>query len=901
MTQTEPQADYAAPAISAMTPMMAQYFEIKGVNPGYLLFYRMGDFYELFFEDAEIASAALGITLTKRGKHLGEDIAMCGVPVHAAQDYLKRLISLGHKVAVCEQVEDPAEAKKRGSKSVVKRDVVRLVTPGTLTEDDLLPARTNNFLLSLARLGADGEGFAMAWADISTGELLVADLARDALADEIARIDPAELVLSDRLVDELAELKFLPADRLAAATRRPHESFDSEAGARLLRETFGGDVDPTAFSRTARAALGALIAYVAETQKGAGVPLRLPRREASGERMQIDAATRSSLELLVTQRGDVRGSLRATVDLTVTGAGARLFAGRLAAPLNDPAAINARLDALDVLIGNSMETDAIRKGLRAAPDIARALTRLTLERGGPRDLAAIGRGIAQARALSALLSGLVDPGDQLRSIGAGLARAPEILADQFAQALVDEPPLLARDGGFVATGYDAELDTQRRLGSESRKVVAELQAALCESTGVKALKIKHNNVLGFFVEVPAAHGARLLKDSIFIHRQTLANAMRFTTTELAELEGRIARAQEIAVEIELSIFSRLREAAIAQSRDLVAAADAMAELDVATALATLAAQRNWSRPQIDASLAFEIEGGRHPVVERTLEAEGRAFVANDCDLSAPQDGDGGQLWLVTGPNMGGKSTFLRQNALIAILAQMGSYVPATSAHIGVVDRVFSRVGASDDIAQGRSTFMVEMVETAAILNRATKSSLVILDEIGRGTATFDGLSIAWACVETLHETTFCRAIFATHYHELTALSAALPRISNHTMSVREYRGDVVFLHEVVPGAADRSYGIQVARLAGLPVPVIARARQVLDQLEARGQSNPASALADLPLFAHMPSPVERDAPQPRANPVLDMIETVRPDDLSPREALEWIYELKKAAHADGDR
>ncbi len=824
---------------------------------------------------------------------------MCGVPIHAAQEYLRKLIALGHRVAVCEQVEDPAEAKKRGSKSVVKRDVVRLVTPGTLTEDDLLPARGNNFLATLARLGADGEGFALAWADISTGDLWVADLARDTLADEIARIDPAELALSDRLADHLAETRALPVDRLAGITRLPHGHFESEAGAVRLRDTFGSDVDPTAFSRTARAALGALIAYVADTQKGIGVSLRAPRLEALAEHMAIDAATRASLELLATQRGDIRGSLRHTIDLTVTGAGARLFAARLAAPLNDPARINARLDTIGTLVENTMETDAIRRALRAAPDIARALTRLTLERGGPRDLRAIGKGIAQARALAATLSTLPERPVELAGIAQGLDTAPQILADEFAAALVEEPPLMARDGGFVAAGFDPELDAQRRLGSESRKVVAELQAELVEFTGVKALKIKHNNVLGFFVEVPASHGGKLLEQSRFIHRQTLANAMRFTTGELAELEGKIARAQETAVEIEMAIFSRLREAAIAQTRQLVAAADALASLDVAAALASLAAQRNYARPVVDDSLAFEIEGGRHPVVEKTLEADGHSFVANDADLSAPQPDDGGQLWLITGPNMGGKSTFLRQNALIAIMAQMGGFVPARSARIGAVDRVFSRVGASDDIAQGRSTFMVEMVETAAILNRATRASLVILDEIGRGTATYDGLSIAWACVETLHETTGCRAIFATHYHELTALSGALERVSNHTMSVREYKGDVVFLHEVVPGAADRSYGIQVAKLAGLPAPVISRARQVLDLLEARGQSDPKSALADLPLFAHMPQPTA-NAPQPYDNPVLAMIEDVRPDDLSPRAALEWIYELKKAAHADGD-
>ncbi|RDE09495.1 DNA mismatch repair protein MutS [Pelagibacterium lacus] len=899
MTQTASQAPYAVPDTQGMTPMMAQFFEIKAVNPGYLLFYRMGDFYELFFEDAEIASAALGITLTKRGRHMGEDIPMCGVPIHAAQDYLRKLIGLGHRVAVCEQVEDPAEAKKRGSKSVVKRDVVRLVTPGTLTEDDLLPARGNNFLACLARLGADGDGFALAWADISTGDLLVADISADILADEIARIDPAELAVSDRLADQFLETRALSAERLATISRLPHSLFDSEAGAGLLRETFRGDVDPTAFSRTARAALGALIAYVADTQKGISVSLRPPRLEALSAHMQIDAATRASLELLVTQRGESRGSLRSTIDLTMTGAGARLFAARLAAPLNDPAAINARLDTVSALLERSIETDSIRKALRSAPDMARALTRLTLERGGPRDLAAIGRGIVQARALAATLATFPDCPEGLKDIAAGLERAPQILADEFAVALVEEPPLLARDGGFVAAGYEAELDTQRRLGSESRKVVAELQAELVDLTGVKALKIKHNNVLGFFVEVPASHGNKLLEHERFIHRQTLANAMRFTTGELAELEGRIARAQETAVEIETAIFARLRDAVLRESRALVAAADAMAGLDVAAALATLAAERGYARPVVDQSLAFAIEGGRHPVVEKTLQAGGKSFVANDCTLSAPETGDGGQLWLVTGPNMGGKSTFLRQNALIAIMAQMGGFVPAVAAHIGVVDRVFSRVGASDDIAQGRSTFMVEMVETAAILNRASRQSLVILDEIGRGTATYDGLSIAWACVETLHETTGCRALFATHYHELTALAGPLARVSNHTMSVREYRGDVIFLHEVVPGAADRSYGIQVARLAGLPAPVIARARQVLDLLEAQGQSNPGSALADLPLFAHMPAPAS-PPPQPRDNPVAAMVEAVRPDDLTPRAALDWIYELKKAAHADGD-
>lgn len=883
--------------MNAMTPMMAQYFEIKGVNPGYLLFYRMGDFYELFFEDAEIAAAALSITLTKRGKHMGEDIPMCGVPIHAANDYLNKLIGLGHKVAICEQVEDPAEAKKRGSKSVVKRDVVRLVTPGTLTEDDHLVARAHNFLAVLSMLRHGTADFALAWADISTGDVFVADLASEAIADELGRVDAAELAMTQATLDALREAG-VPEPLIGDCTILPAAHFDSEAGAERLRAHFSdAGVDPTAFSRAARSALGALVAYVADTQKGHFPALRPPQIQNAARHMRIDLATRTSLELLTTNRGEAKGSLRQTVDKTVTPAGARLLASRLAAPLVAPEAINARLDMVTALIDNAMTTADLRAHLKSAPDIARALTRLALERGGPRDLAAIGAGIACARALADCLDTIDPLPEGLGDVAKPLGAAPAGLAAELKSALAGELPLLARDGGFVAEGFDPELDAQRQLGRESRTVVARLQARLCEETGVKALKIKHNNVLGFFVEVPASHGQKLLEahTDTFIHRQTLANAMRFTTGELAELEGKIARAQDTALEIELTIFNRLRENVLAATRALQAAADAMAALDVTAALATLAAERGYCRPAVDDSLAFAIEGGRHPVVEATLEAEGRSFVANDCDLSAPADADAGQLWLITGPNMGGKSTFLRQNALIAILAQMGSYVPARAAHVGAVDRVFSRVGASDDIAQGHSTFMVEMVETAAILDRATKRSLVILDEVGRGTATFDGLSIAWACVEALHETTRCRGLFATHYHELTALNQTLGRVSNHTTTVREYKGDVVFLHEVQKGAADRSYGIQVARLAGLPAPVVARARAILDLLEKRGQSDPGSVLEDLPLFAHMPDPVP---PQPDDNPIRDMIVSVTPDDMSPREALEWIYTLKKAYNAD---
>lgn len=896
MDQALPDSVPISPA-PALTPMMAQYFEIKAVNPGYLLFYRMGDFYELFFEDAEIASTALGIVLTKRGKHLGEDIQMCGVPIHAANDYLNKLVKLGHRVAICEQVEDPAEAKKRGSKSVVKRDVVRLITAGTLTEDDHLDARASNFLAALSMVRHGETDFALAWTDVSTGESFTADLGAEQLQDELARIDPAELILSEATRLALVERHLFAPAWLSITHIAPAESFDSEAATAILRDAFpGGSFDASALSRAARSALGAIVAYVRDSQKGIGVALRAPVLGSNTRTMAIDQATRASLELHQTQRGQQRGSLRNAIDLTVTAPGSRLLSARLAAPLADAGAINERLDAVSALVGDTMLNGRLRADLKAVPDLARALTRLALDRGGPRDLAAIGKAVGAALALSSHFTRLDEPPAVLARLAATLAAAPASLASVLALALDDDLPLLSRDGGFVRKGYDQTLDDERALASETRAVVAALQARLIDETDVRSLKIKHNGVLGYFVEVPAAHGTRLLEEphrQSFIHRQTLANAMRFTTTELADLEGRIARAHEAALEIELKIFASLCYDVLARTDALRELADALAELDVTAALAHLAATRNYARPEIDTSLAFHIEGGRHPVVEDMVQAEGQSFVANDADLSGADDIGGGRLWLVTGPNMGGKSTFLRQNALIAILAQMGSFVPAARAHIGVIDRVFSRVGASDDIAHGRSTFMVEMVETAAILNRATRRSLVVLDEIGRGTATFDGLSIAWAAVEALHETTGCRALFATHFHELTSLAKTLSRVSNVTMKVREWEGEVVFLHEVGPGAADRSYGIQVARLAGLPEPVLARARQVLDILEQRSagtasSGQKASVLDDLPLFAHQP------APKPAGpDPVHAALDAVRPDEMTPKQAIEALYELKK--------
>jgi DNA mismatch repair protein MutS len=713
----------------------------------------------------------------------------------------------------------------------------------------------------------------------------------------LARVAPAELLLTEATCLFLKDQQlFAPAWELIAHTA-PTESFDSERATTALRQALSeSEFDPTALSRAARAALGAIVGYISEAQKGVGAALRAPMPQAYAGYMVIDQATRASLELHQTQRGQQRGSLRQNIDLTVTAPGSRLLAARLAAPLADATAINARLAAVAMLANDTVLTGRLRAELKNVPDLARALTRLVLDRGGPRDMAAIGKAVGAARSLAVHFDGHVDVPHIIERLVQTLADAPFELASQLESALDAQLPLLSRDGGFVREGFDGKLDEERALASQTRAVIAALQARLIDETDLRSLKIRHNGVLGFFVEIPAAHGGKLLEEpyrQTFIHRQTLANAMRFTTSELAELEGRIAQAHDAALHIETRIFVQLRDAVLAQTEGLRKVADALAELDVTAALGQLAATRSYTRPEVDNSLAFEIVSGRHPVVEDMVMAQGQSFVANNADLSGSDALGGGRLWLVTGPNMGGKSTFLRQNALIAVLAQMGSFVPAAKARIGVVDRLFSRVGASDDIAHGRSTFMVEMVETAAILNRATRHSLVVLDEIGRGTATFDGLSIAWAAVEALHETTGCRALFATHFHELTSLAKTLTRVSNVTMKVREWEGEVVFLHEVGPGAADRSYGIQVARLAGLPEPVLQRARQVLTILEQRSvgtasSSQKASVLDDLPLFAHQPAPRP-----PQKDPVIQALDAVRPDEMTPKQAIEALYELKK--------
>ena len=903
----------------APTPMMAQFLAIKESYADYLLFYRMGDFYELFFDDALAAAAALDITLTHRGQHLGQPVPMCGVPFHAAETYLQRLIRKGFKVAICEQMEAPEAAKKRGSKAVVRREVVRLVTPGTLTEDALLEARSHNYLAALVHTGESGtEALALAWLDMSTGDVQVMGGAPQKLQAQLAGLAPRELLLAEKCPDNLAR-----DFEAAAQTSAPHIAISPmaasqcgvEQGRKALCAAYGVDTLDGfgTWTRAQMAAAGALMTYLELTQIGKMPKLKTPKLSGDGQAMRLDAATRRNLELTQTLAGERAGSLLDIIDFTVSGAGARLLATRLTTPLTDAAAIKARHDGVAFFVAHADPCEKLRTALRGVPDMARGLARLSLGRGGPRDMQAVAHGLAQGFAIEKTLAAHEkDMPCEIKTALGAISKnidALDKLVTHLQAALADELPLLARDGGFVAGGYDVALDETRRLRDESRRVIAGLQNKYAAKTGIKSLKVKYNAVLGYHIDVPVAHGDKLMTPphgEVFIHRQTLASSVRFSTHELAELAGEMSRAGEKAVGLEQEIYARLLSEIESAAGLITEAGDALAVLDVAAANAELARERDWVRPKIFTDKRHYIEAGRHPVVEAALaKRQEGAFIANDCSLSgddAPTEQVGDtqlppcRLMLLTGPNMAGKSTYLRQNALMVILAQMGCFVPAKRAEIGLVDQLFSRVGAADDLAQGRSTFMVEMVETAAILNQASDKSLVILDEIGRGTATFDGLSIAWATVEHLHEVNRCRALFATHYHELTALGARLDGLGNATMKVREHKGEIVFLHEIGTGAADRSYGIHVAELAGLPDAVIGRARAVLAELEdsQRSGAGGADAIAEaLPLFS---TPSQAEA---TPDAVRDMLGEVNPDTLSPREALDILYRLCRLYAAEG--
>jgi len=868
--------------------MMAQYLEIKSQYPDALLFYRMGDFYELFFDDAIKAAKVLDIALTKRGKHNDTDIPMCGVPHHSSENYLLTLIKSGHKVAVCEQLESPAEAKKRGYKSVVKRDVVRLVTPGTLTEDSLLKARSHNFLAAYSIVRGERS---LAWVDISTGLMSVLSLNKvEDFVAELFRLTPSEVLIIDNtdydIIDAIEESG-------ATATLRGKSAFDSISGEERLKslfavaslEAFGS------FGRAQVSALGSIAEYLDATQKGKLPILRPPVIELKENSMRIDSATRRNLELTRSiNTGSRQGSLLGTIDRTVTAAGGRLLERRISAPSMDMDVINERHDALKFLRDNFDLSEPVMAFLKSIPDLERALSRVSLERAGPRDLANISKGLIQGKEIARLFKNHDLPAELKLAIEKLIGH--DEISSILEKAIVPEPPLLVRDGGFVTEQFNSELDETRELKRDGTKIIAEMQRDFIELTGIQSLKIKFNNVLGYFIETTAKNAEKLQNSTIadnFIHRQTTANQMRFTTLSLSDTETKIINANAKALEIEKQIFNELSALIIQNFEKISAAAEALAVIDITNSLATLARDEEWCRPKIDSSKAFAIQGGRHVVVESSLKNNGNSFIPNDCELSE------GSIWLVTGPNMAGKSTFLRQNALIAILAQMGCFVPATSAHIGIVSQLFSRVGASDDLARGRSTFMVEMVETAAILNQADDRALVILDEVGRGTATYDGLAIAWSTLEYLHEVNKSRSLFATHYHEMTVLSDKLTRVINATVSVKEWNNEVIFLHEVRQGAADRSYGLQVAKLAGLPIEVLERAKVILNELEARDakKGTEGKLLAkDLPLFSQ--SMTQKPVTQINYNSELsNKIRSIYPDEISPNEALQILYDLKE--------
>ena len=881
-----------------VTPSMAQYIEIKAANPDSLLFYRMGDFYELFFEDAEVASRTLGIVLTKRGKHHGDDIPMCGVPVIKADDYLQRLIAAGHRVAVCEQLENPADARKRGAKSIVRRDVVRLVTAGTITEEALLDPSRASILLGIGRVRVDDGRFlyGLAEIDISTGRFVLAECEAESIATEIARIEPREIVMSDTVRDDPL-LGALWREVRAVIARVARDGIDGTSAAKRVADYFGVQaLDGFGqFSRAEMIAAATVLAYVERTQLGVRPPLSPPSQAGGRLTLQIDAATRANLELTRTLGGERVGSLLHCIDMTVTPAGGRLLAERLAGPMTDVGVIRQRLDSVQVFHGDALLRARIRDALKRTPDMPRSLSRLAMDRGGPRDFAALRDGLVVATTLVSMLPRDV-PTELVHATNA-LAALDPALAQTLSDSLADELPLQKRDGGFVRAGHTLELEEMRALRDDSRRVIASLQQRYADESDARTLRIKHNNFLGYFVEVPQKDGDRFVQaplNALFIHRQTMQGAMRFSTAELGTLEAKIANAADRATAIELAIFDELKLLVLAHQGAIQQAAAALAVIDVSSSLAELADKRDWVRPTIDNSLAFAITAGRHPVVEEAVRRGGRDFIANTADLSPPGSETSGRILLVTGPNMAGKSTFLRQNAVIAVIAQMGAYVPADAVHLGVVDRLFSRVGAADDLARGRSTFMVEMVETAAILNQATERSFVILDEIGRGTATFDGLSIAWAAIEHLHANNRSRALFATHYHELTALAQKLNRLSNVTMRVTDHEGDVVFLHEVMAGAADRSYGIQVAKLAGLPMAVVDRAKAILAELEKDERQAPVDRLlGELPLFASLPMRQGTPTPAtPKHDALREAVGEIQPDEMTPREAMAALYRLK---------
>ena len=856
-------------SVNNPTPMIKQYLEIKTEYQGSILFYRMGDFYEMFFEDALVAAPILGIALTKRGQHLNQDIPMCGVPFHSSDSYIAKLIEKGYKVAICEQMESPEEAKKRGYKAVVKREVVRIITPGTITEDNLLNSNSSNFLVAISLIKDE---LALAWADISTGEFYTCQSNYFSLNNDLSRINPKEILINDKSYQQETIISAL-SDYKRIVTIQANNLFDLNKAEHKINkyysvissEVFGN------YTPAELVACGAVLEYVELTQKSAQLRINHPKRLNNALFMAIDAATRRNLELNFNSSGQKHGSLLHLVNKTKTSGGSRLLGQYMAAPLIDVVAINNRLDLVEFFINNASLKDEVTHALAHVGDIERSLARFCFNRGGPRDLGVIKQSLQATDIVAANFTRFVGAISNHLQIYINNLGNFDSLILELNSALADELPMLARDGGFIKPGFSHKLDQLNELKNNSQLSLQNLRQQYIKETGISSLKISYNNVLGYFIDITPQHASKM-KDELFIHRQTLANSVRYTSPELRSLESELVNLENNILKLELSLYNQLVEGIIAKSDELALLAHSISVIDVAIGFAVLAREDNYCRPIIDDSLEFNIKQGRHPIIEYSLKQQKQEFVANDCHLAEQN------LWLITGPNMAGKSTFLRQNALIAILGQMGSYVPVRFAHFGIVDKIFSRVGAADDLARGRSTFMVEMVETANILNNASNKSLIILDEIGRGTSTYDGVSIASACLEFIHDNIKARALFATHYHELTALGSQLNALVCYTMQIKEWQNKVIFLHKMIPGVADKSYGIHVAALAGLPKIVINKAEQILIELEKTH-----GRVMDLDL---------KDISVP-SNPLAAFVDSLDIDNLSPKEALEILYKLKQ--------
>lgn len=869
--------------------MMQQYHDAKSACGEALLLFRMGDFYELFYDDAKTAAKALGLTLTSREK--GESaVAMAGFPHHQLEGYLGKLIAAGFRVAICDQVEDPKQAK-----GLVKREVTRVVTAGTLTDDALLDPRESNFLAAVAlessaRRAPIESQVGLAWVDLSTGTFLATTCGARQLSDELARIGPSECLVAE---DAPPDGELLQSGVML--TKRPAWAFAVDAAHRTLSKHFGtSTLEGFGFGETdspAIRAAGAVLEYLVETQKASLDHIDRLLPHAQGSQLEIDQATRRSLELTRTLRhGQREGSLLWMMDRTVTAMGSRLLAQWLANPLKDIASINARLDAVAEFVGDAALCAALREKLKNVYDLPRLIARVSTGRASPRDLRFIAVTLAGLPAVKAKLTGRNSA--RLSQLEQRIDLCPE-LRSQLERGLIDDCPLTARDGGFVREGYSDELDQLRELASGGREWIARYQKQQIDDAQIPSLKVGYNKVFGYYIEVTNAHRDKVPEH--FIRKQTLKNAERYITPELKEYEEKVVSADDKSKELEYELFVKLRNAAAAEARRLQSTASALAELDALAALADLARRRNYCRPRLVEEPTLRIIDGRHPVLDATMPAG--EFVANDCHAG----GDDGHILLITGPNMAGKSTYIRQVALLTIMAQMGGFVPAREATIGVADRVFARVGASDELARGQSTFMVEMTETARILNTATRRSLVILDEIGRGTSTYDGVSLAWAVVEHIHDFLGCRTLFATHYHELTDLQQSLPGVKNLNVAVREWEDSVVFLHKITTGAADKSYGIHVARLAGVPREVNERAKQILAQLEAEHLDEANRAKIARRDDRHPHGDIQLTLFGPADHPLLDEIRGAAIDDLTPLEALQLIHRWKQQLDPQAER